>query len=117
MPVHLGIIAASWWFILSVQPHWSVQLLGSLVIGHSFACLSFLGHELLDDAVIRRGPLQSVLGWICFLHYCIGPDQWRRWHNHEHHHRTSHPGLDPDTFGNLTAYRRSRVHRMIEPLG
>jgi len=117
LPVHVVIIAAGWWAIIALEPHWSLMLLASLVIGHSYACLSFVGHELLHDSIIRRGPLQSLLGWICFLHYWIGPEHWRRWHNHEHHQKTSHPGFDPDTFGNLAVYRRIGVHRAIEPLG
>jgi fatty acid desaturase len=117
LPLHLAIISAGWWVVVALQVHWSIKLAWVVVIGHSYACLSFLGHELLHDSVIRRGRLQSVLGWICFLHYAIGPDHWRRWHNHEHHHKTSHPGLDPDSFGNLAVYRRSRVHRAIEPFG
>lgn len=117
LPVHGAVIGTASWAIITQEWHWCFKVLASLVIGHSYACLSFVGHELLHDSIIRRGWLQSLLGWICFLAYCIGPDQWRRWHNHEHHHRTSHPGLDPDTFGNLAAYRRSAVHRAIEPLG
>jgi fatty acid desaturase len=117
LPIHLAVIAACWWAVLSLEPTWWAKLPIALVIGHSFACLSFLGHELLHDSIIRRGPLQSVLGWICFVHYWIGPEHWRRWHNHEHHRHSTHPSLDPDTFGNLAAYRRSRVHRAIEPLG
>jgi len=95
LPVHLAVIAAGWWAIIALRPHWSLMLLGSLVIGHSYACLSFVGHELLHDSIIRRGPLQSLLGWICFLHYWIGPEQWRRWHNLEHHQKTSHPAPRP----------------------
>ena len=69
IPLHLGLIALGWWAVIELDPHWSLKLCASLVIGHSFACLSFLGHELLHDSMIRRGPLQSFLGWICFLHY------------------------------------------------
>ena len=117
LPVFLGVIALGWWAVLGLDLHWGWKLAAALVIGNTYGCMSFLGHELLHNAVIRRGPLQTFLGWLCFLHYCITPDQWRVWHNREHHHKTGHPTRDPDGFGNVMAHQRSKALRAIEPLG
>src|SRR5205823_2989412 len=43
LPVHVVIIAAGWWAMIALKPHWSLMLLASLIIGHSYACLSFVG--------------------------------------------------------------------------
>ncbi len=108
LPVHLAIIGASITAILQGGFNPGYLLLLSLVIGHSFACLAFLAHEILHGTVVRQRWLQSLCGGICLLPHCLPPDVWRTWHNRFHHGYTGIRGKDPDGFGDPVLYRRSK---------
>jgi fatty acid desaturase len=90
---------------------WSLgsRLLISLAIGHSFACLAFLAHEILHGSVVCSPWLINLLGGLCFLPHCLPPEVWRTWHNRFHHGHTGIKGKDPDGFGSPAVYRRSRL--------
>jgi len=47
------------------------------------------------------------------LPLCIGPGQWKAWHNRFHHGRTNRSGEDPDTRVGVEVYRRHRVARIM----
>ncbi|PYE53646.1 fatty acid desaturase family protein [Deinococcus yavapaiensis] len=81
-----------------------VKLLLSVMIGGAFACLGFLGHEVLHGSVVRRAWLRDFIGAVCFWPFGVSTKLWRRWHNVEHHGQTQHPDLDPDAFDTLEAY-------------
>lgn len=116
LPTHLSVLALSWWALLTPSVHWSVQILLIFLIGHSFACLGFLGHELLHGSIVKRGRMQTFFSWLSLLPYCIGPEHWRAWHNREHHNHTARPGTDPDSLANYPIYLRSRVLRFVESI-
>src|SRR5690606_29619869 len=111
---HLLVIGSLVAGITSGWP-WYFCLPAALLIGHSYGCLMFVGHELLHDSILPRGKWQTACAWICFLPYCIAPQQWRTWHNHWHHCNTSLSSLDPDSWGNLATYLRRHEYRWVEP--
>jgi fatty acid desaturase len=92
---------------------WFVKPLLSLVMGCSFAGLTFLGHEALHGAVVRSKKLRRVVGWVGFLPFAVSPRLWEAWHNRVHHHHTNQPGEDPDAYPTLQEYRKSPVVRAV----
>ena len=128
IPFHLMLIAAgvslilhdtSWlknvsWLQLELPILAQVAL--GMMIGHSYGCLLYLGHEILHGSVIGNRKLQTVVGGFCMLPYCISPGLWRKWHNQFHHGRTTVPGDDPDYFGDVLMIRRNRPARWIAAL-
>lgn len=93
---HLGLITAGFYAITALNLNIWANLAISLVIGHSFACLGFLAHEVLHGTVVRPVWLQEALGVLCFAPFLLGPRLWRKWHNIEHHGHTQHGEDDPD---------------------
>jgi fatty acid desaturase len=109
LPVHLSVIGMSIAALLGAEIGLAWRLLLAVVIGHSYACLAFLAHEILHGSVIRHRWLQDLCGGVCFLPHCLPPGVWRTWHNRFHHGHTGKRGLDPDAFGDPVLYRRSRL--------
>jgi fatty acid desaturase len=82
------------WFLLPVA---------SIVIGCSFAGMTFVGHELMHGAILRNKRLQLVFGWLGFLPFIVSPRLWVAWHNVTHHALTNLP-TDPDVYPTLDEY-------------
>lgn len=118
LPIHAGVVALG---ISALAGSWlplSLAWLASLVIGMSFAGLTFLAHETLHGAVVHGRGWQAVVGGASFLPFCISPRMWVAWHNRRHHGHTQEAGVDPDSFPTEEVYRGSRVVRfMIERVG
>jgi fatty acid desaturase len=113
LPVHLLIIAAAAATVLSAPPVW-LALLCAIVAGHSWGCLGFLAHETLHHAVTRRRWVETVVGVVGFAPYCLSPALWTVWHNQAHHGHTGKPVADPDGFGTLGFWKKSRIVRALE---
>jgi fatty acid desaturase len=113
LPIHLALIAtltvaiAAAWVPLWVAP------LASLLIGMSFAGLTFLAHETLHGCVVRNKRIRHLVGWVTFLPFAISPRLWVAWHNRVHHGHANEPGIDPDANPTLPEYRASRRIRWI----
>lgn len=107
--IALGVfaIARDWW-----GPFGRVGL--SLLIGHSFAGLAFVGHEALHGAVVKGARRVHLLGFASFLPFAVSPTLWVAWHNKVHHGHTMAQGIDPDTFPTLGEYRQSRVLQIAD---
>jgi fatty acid desaturase len=84
----------------------------SLVIGMSFAGLTFLGHETLHGAIVRGPRMRYLVGWLGFSPFVVSPRLWLAWHNRVHHGNTQHEGKDPDAYPTLREYRQSRAIRL-----
>ncbi len=113
MPVHLSLIALG---LTALARHWLPGFLSpawSLLIGMSFAGLTFLGHETLHGAVVRGARLRHLVGWVGFLPFVISPRLWVAWHNRVHHGNTQHAGKDPDAYPTLEEYEQSRAVRAV----
>jgi fatty acid desaturase len=113
LPVHLAIIALSMVAIAAGWGGWPIALLLVPIIGHSFARLTFLGHETLHGSVVRSRWLRHLVGWIGFLPFFVSPRLWTVWHNKIHHGHTAEAGVDPDAFPTLAEYRQSRLVRIV----
>ena len=113
LPLHLGIIVVS---MIAIRAHlvpWPIALVLSLVIGVSFAALTFLGHETLHDAVTRNHVARYLVGFIGFLPFVVSPRLWIAWHNRIHHPHANQPGIDPDAAPTLGEYRASARIRFV----
>lgn len=113
LPVHFVIIALATTVIAAGWVPWPVALLLSVVIGFSFAGLSFLGHETLHGAVVRGRRSRRIVGWLGLLPFVVSPRLWIAWHNRVHHGHTSQTGVDPDAYQTLAQYQCSRLVRVV----
>lgn len=113
LPIHLAVIAlATVAIALGWVPLYVAAVL-SLVIGMSFAGLTFLAHETMHGSVVRQRNLRHAVGWLCFLPFVISPRLWVAWHNRVHHGHANEPGIDPDANPTLAEYRASRKVRTV----
>jgi len=116
LPVHLSVLVGGGLALSVLQLPWFGRLLISLVIGCSFAGLTFLGHEALHGAVVRGKKLRRALGWVGFLPFVVSPRLWEAWHNRVHHQNTNRPAEDPDAYPTLAEYRKSSLVRAVTAL-
>jgi len=114
LPVHAAVIGAVSAYILRAAPPWYVALACAVVAGHSWGCLGFLAHEALHHALTKNRLVEKVVGYCGFGLYCLSPTLWTAWHNQAHHGNTGKPVADPDGFGTLRFWEKSRVVRALE---
>lgn len=113
LPLHYAVIASGVWVLARGWLSWPLELLVSLLMGASFAGLTFVAHEALHGALVRNRPLRRLVGWLGFLPFAVSPRLWEAWHNRVHHGHTNRPGLDPDAYPTLVEYNRSPALRRI----
>lgn len=111
LPVHYAVIAVSTQAIARSWLVWPAQLLLSLLIGASFAGLTFVAHEALHGSIVRSLLLRRLIGRLGFLPFALPPRLWESWHNRVHHGHTNYPGTDPDAYPTLSEYESSRALR------
>ncbi|MBK9034394.1 MAG: fatty acid desaturase [Myxococcales bacterium] len=112
LPVHLAIIVMATLAVARGWLPWPLIVVASLVIGVSFAGITFVAHETLHGGIVRTGWLKRAVGWIGFAPFMVSPRLWVVWHNREHHGRTNLRERDPDMYPMLDAYRASRTVRV-----
>jgi len=113
LPLHVGVISLG---ILSLAAGWVPWLAAggvSLVIGSSFAGLTFLAHETLHGAVVRDRRMRRIVGAIGFFPFMISPRLWIAWHNRVHHGNTNHAGVDPDAYPTVEDYQKHQLLRLM----
>lgn len=113
LPTHVLVISACIFSLAAGWVPWIVAPALSLIIGASFAGLTFLAHETLHGAVVRGLTLRSWVGRICFTPFMISPRFWIAWHNRVHHGNTNNPGVDPDAYPTLEDYTANRATRIV----
>lgn len=116
LPLHLLLISAG---IFVLAKHWIPWLFApllSILLGLSFAGLTFLAHEALHGAVVRGKLLRKVVGWLGFSAFVVSPRLWVVWHNRVHHGHTNRADIDPDAYPTLAAYDQSRAVRLATSL-
>ena len=113
LPTHLSVIVAATLALASGWGGWPLWPLLSLLIGTSFAGLTFLGHETLHGAVLRGRYLPRMVGFIGFLPFVVSPRLWVAWHNRVHHGSTNRSGADPDAYPTLAEYRDDRAVQIV----
>jgi len=114
LPVHLAIITGAGAAVVLASPPWYVALGCALVAGHSWGCLGFLAHEAMHHAVVRNRTVEKLVGYAGFGIYGLSPTLWVAWHNQAHHGNTGKPVADPDGFGTLRFWEKSRIVRALE---
>ncbi|MDF3070306.1 MAG: fatty acid desaturase [Polyangiaceae bacterium] len=113
LPVHYGVIAVGAFVIANNWLPLPLELLLSLVMGASFAGLTFVGHEALHGAIVRNLRLRRIVGQLGFLPFAVSPALWEAWHNRVHHGHTNHCGVDPDAYPSLSEYNNSAALRRV----
>lgn len=114
--VHLSIIGVCGYFITSDSVFFLIKLILAMIIGNSLGTMGFLGHEILHGTVVRGHKLMLFLGGICMLHWGLPPHVWINWHNRTHHVHTNKWFKDPDCFGPVEMYKKSKWIRFMEKL-
>lgn len=115
IPVHAVIIGLCFWGILASPSPW-LNVVYSLIIGHSFGCLGFLGHDVAHGGTIKRIWIRDFLGGLAFSPFFISPTLWRRWHNADHHTHTQVEGVDPDHLFTIEDYKNNPILKMLYKL-
>ncbi|PGV66221.1 hypothetical protein COD94_06280 [Bacillus cereus] len=105
-----------WSSIIIYTQNILIRLVCSILIGNSLGTLGFLGHEILHGTVIRGKKTMIFLGGVCMLHWGLPPQVWIAWHNKQHHHHTNKWFDDPDCFGPVGMYKKSRWVQFMEKL-
>ncbi len=109
---HVAIIGTGLWLLTAHFSWWLAPIL-SLIIGHSFACLGFLSHEIGHGAAIQNLRARDILGGIGFSAFFISPLLWRKWHNSDHHNNTQIVGVDPDHLFTIEDYKDNPVLKAL----
>jgi fatty acid desaturase len=91
-----------------------LKILASALMGCSLGVLGYLGHEIIHGTVVRRRWMISLFGSICMFPWGLHTRAWIAWHNRVHHRHTQHGYYDPDTFGWVDLYKRSRWYQYLE---
>jgi fatty acid desaturase len=105
IPAHLALIAL-WAFLIVRGVPWPILPVLSLMIGASFACLTFVAHEALHGGIVRGKTSRHIVGWIGFLPFMLSPRLWVAWHDRVHH-SSANLADDPDVYPTLAQYRAS----------
>jgi fatty acid desaturase len=113
LPLHIGIISIGIVSLALGWVPWAAAGGVSLLIGMSFAGLTFLGHETLHGAVVRGRRMRRLVGSIGFFPFMISPRLWIAWHNRVHHGHTNHAGLDPDAYPTVEEYQKHQLLRIM----
>jgi fatty acid desaturase len=87
--------------LLTVDVPWPLAILCSLIIGHLYGSLTFVGHDITHGASIGRGWGRTLVTYLSFTIYGVSPHLWVAWHHYAHHGQTNVIGRDPDNFGTL----------------
>ncbi|MDQ3364708.1 MAG: fatty acid desaturase [Myxococcota bacterium] len=106
LPVHLAVIVAATLTIANGWIPWFGVPLLSVVIGTSFACLTFIAHEAMHGAIVRNRRVKHVISWFGFLPFVLSPRLWAAWHDRVHHARANQAD-DPDLYPDVAGYHAS----------
>ncbi|MDR3690414.1 MAG: fatty acid desaturase [Fimbriimonas sp.] len=110
--VHGAIIAAAYFVLKAHFSWWSAPLI-SLVVGHTFACMGFLAHDICHGGTVKKLWIRDLLAGLGFSPLAIGPYLWRRWHNADHHNNTQVEGVDPDHLFTIEDYKNNPILRWL----
>jgi fatty acid desaturase len=100
----VGLIVAGSVMLVTVPLSWPVAILCSVLIGHLYSSLTFVGHDITHGASIKPGRLRMLVTYLTFAVYGVSPYLWLAWHHQAHHGQTNVVGRDPDNFGTLDEF-------------
>lgn len=114
IPAHLAVIAIASCAIAGSWIPWMLVPLLSLLIGISFAGLTFVAHEGTHGGIVRGRTARWLVGWIGFLPFTLSPRLWAAWHDRVHHANANLPE-DPDMYPTLAEYHASgRIRFLVD---
>ena len=105
VPVYLAIITIAMLAIAKGWVPWPIVPVLSIVIGVSFACLTFVAHEALHGGIVKNKVVKQIVGFIGFLPFTVSPRLWVAWHDRVHHANANLTD-DPDMYPTLETYRK-----------
>lgn len=111
VPVYLTVIAMAIVAIAAGWVPWPLVPLLSVVIGVSFASLTFVAHETIHGGIVHAHTARHVIAWIGFLLFTLSPRLWAAWHDRVHH-ANANLADDPDVYPTLAEYRANRRVRL-----
>jgi len=88
----------------------------SLLIGQSMGILSFLGHEIIHGTVVKGKKKIFIYGTLCMFHWGMPANVWIAWHNRKHHQHTQKWMEDPDCFGPVILFKKSKTMQRYQKL-
>jgi len=106
VPAYVAVIATAAVALARGWLAWPLVPVASIVVGLSFACLTFVAHEALHGGVVRNKTLRHLVGWIGFAPFVLSPRLWIAWHDRVHHANANLPD-DPDMYPTLAEYHES----------
>ncbi len=112
--INYAIVIAGVFLIINFS-EWGIQLISSILIGHSFGCLFFLGHEITHGTVIKNKKAILFFSSLCYLPWGLHGRAWIHAHNGKHHQHTQHSVKDPDCFGSKK-YKRNKILQTLNNL-
>jgi fatty acid desaturase len=112
VPAHLAVITGAIVALASGRVPWFVLPVLSLVVGVSFAGLTFIAHEAVHGGIVRGRTARRIVAWIGFLPFTLSPRLWAAWHDRVHHANANVAG-DPDMYPTLAEYHASRRIRFV----
>jgi fatty acid desaturase len=114
IPLHLAVIVSATIAIAAGWIPWPGIPVLSLVIGASFAGLTFIAHEAIHGGMGTGRATRMIVGWIGFLPFTVSPRLWASWHDRVHHANANRDD-DPDVYPTVAEYRASgRVRFFID---
>jgi fatty acid desaturase len=112
VPWHVAVIVVAMIAVARGWVPWPVVPFVSLLIGASFACLTFVAHEAAHGGIVRGRAARYAVCWIGFLPFLLSPRLWMAWHDRVHH-ANANAVADPDMYPTLAEYRASRRVRFF----
>jgi fatty acid desaturase len=91
---------------------WLLVPLLSVIIGVSFASLTFVAHETVHGGIVHGHTARHIVAWIGFSLFTLSPRLWAAWHDRVHHANANLPD-DPDVYPTLAEYRANRRVRVF----
>ncbi len=114
IPAHAGIAVVGILAIALGWLPWFLVPLLTIVIGISFACLTFTAHEGMHGGIVRGRTAKHALSMIGFLPFMLSPRLWTAWHDRVHHANANLTD-DPDMYPTLAEYRgNSRIRFFVD---
>jgi fatty acid desaturase len=112
VPCHVAVIVVATIAVARGWVPWPVVPVVSLLIGASFACLTFVAHEAAHGGIVRSRAARYAVCWIGFLPFLLSPRLWMAWHDRVHH-ANANAVTDPDMYPTLAEYRASKRVRFF----
>lgn len=111
LPFHYLLIFLFIFCVLKIN-NTLLNILFSVLAGHSMGCLFFVGHELVHGAVLKNKTMIYWFAAFCFLPWGLHPAAWTNAHNRMHHQHTQSTTKDPDCWGK-GKYRHNKIVRRL----